>query len=295
MKTSPYGVKQIAKREGSVLHVYKDSKGLPTAGVGHLLSAGENQLYPVGSKITQAQSDDWLITDLREAEDAVNSIGVDLTQNEFDALVSLTFNIGVGGFEHSSVARELKKGDSKMVVASAILLWDKPPEIRGRRRTEYNQFLTPYKQVSAAVASDNPTNDSVISDATSDPLQSDTSGTPPPITTSVEKVESQATQTDSTTSVTQTTVTAEQPKGDGPEVMPTQISQNGPLAKWLVGSGIGTTIGGSVLGWLTGHLDSTAIIVLAVVFLICVLIFRGTITDAIRMQTAANPDMKNVS
>jgi lysozyme len=167
MKTSAFGIKAIAKREGTILHVYKDSKGLPTAGVGHLITAAEKAEYPVGKHITQAQSDQWLAADLKECEDAVNSLGVSLKQNEFDALVSLTFNIGVAGFKRSTVARRLRAGDKKGA-AEAILMWNKPPEIQGRRRTEYNQFLTPYK-VSAAADQDLQPN-GAVSDATSNPL-----------------------------------------------------------------------------------------------------------------------------
>lgn len=148
MRTSKEGLRLITQREGKILHVYRDSKGLPTAGVGHLLLPDEKKAMPVGTKITQQQCDEWLAADLKECEDAVNGLGVKLTQNEFDALVSLTLNIGVGGFNRSTVARRLKAGDHK-AAAEAILLWDKPKEIQGRRRGEYHQFKTPY---SAAVS-----------------------------------------------------------------------------------------------------------------------------------------------
>lgn len=154
MKTSPLGIKAIAKREGTILHVYKDSKGLPTAGVGHLIKPEEKAAFPLGKKITQAQSDAWLAADLEECETAVNSLGVKLKQHQFDALVSLAFNIGVAGFKRSTVARKLKAGDTAGA-AEAILLWDKPPEIQGRRRTEYNQFLHDYK-IPATVPAVNP-------------------------------------------------------------------------------------------------------------------------------------------
>jgi lysozyme len=152
MKTSEYGLKQIKRREGVVLHVYRDSKRLPTAGVGHLLTQEENQHLPVGAPITQAQSDTWLKEDLGECETCINTVVKPrLKQNEFDALVSLAFNIGVAGFKRSTVVRRLNAGD-KAGAASAILLWNKPPEIQGRRRTEYNQFRTPYTVSTAAAA-----------------------------------------------------------------------------------------------------------------------------------------------
>jgi len=144
-----------------VLHVYLDSKGLPTAGVGHLLDAEEKAEFKLGAKISQAQSDAWLAADLKDSEDAVNSsVHTTLTQNEFDALVSLTFNIGVHGFEHSTVVKKLNAGDKKGA-AEAILLWNKPPEIQGRRRTEYLQFLNPYKVSAPSATKTTPTDDMI--------------------------------------------------------------------------------------------------------------------------------------
>lgn len=162
MRTSDRGLKLITQREGKVMRVYKDSKGLPTAGVGHLLLPAEKKAMPVGTPITETQCQNWLKADLAGCEEVVNGIGAKLAQNEFDACVSLAFNIGESGFARSTVARRLKAGDHKGA-ASAILLWNKPPEIQGRRRGEYHQFLTPYTSTAVSTAhsgetapSDNP-------------------------------------------------------------------------------------------------------------------------------------------
>jgi lysozyme len=292
MKTSAFGIKAIAKREGTILHVYKDSKGLPTAGVGHLITAAEKAEYPVGKHITQAQSDNWLAVDLKECEDAVNSLGVSLKQNEFDALVSLTFNIGVAGFKRSTVARRLRAGDKKGA-AEAILMWNKPPEIQGRRRTEYNQFLTPYK-VSAAVPDIDPQSNGAVSDATSNPLSD--SPIQPPITTAVEQTETKATDsTGDQTTATETKVTATIPKGDHPEAAPTQVSKNGPLAKWIAGGGGLGALGTLVWGYIQSNPSAVGIGIICGTALIIAIIYRGAITDAIRMQIAADPDKKNVT
>src|SRR4051812_4489701 len=132
MKTSREGLRLITQREGKILHVYKDSQGYPTAGVGHLLTPAEKRAMPVGTKITQQQCDNWLEDDLAECEEVINSLGVKLSQNEFDALASLAFNIGVGnrktgkgGLIGSTVVRRLRAGDHR-AAAEAILLWNKP-------------------------------------------------------------------------------------------------------------------------------------------------------------------------
>jgi hypothetical protein len=67
-------------------------------------------------------------------------VRVPLTQGQFDALVSLCFNIGGSGFRKSTVVRRLNEGNYRGA-ADAFLMWNKPPEIMGRRRSEYKQFL----------------------------------------------------------------------------------------------------------------------------------------------------------
>lgn len=141
MITSADGRSRIRGREGEILHAYRDTKGIWTIGVGHTgLVFGK----PItsGMTITKDQSDTLLIGDLRVAETAVNLSlpATGIKQNQFDALVSLTFNIGSGAYKTSTVARNLKAG-SIVDAGKAILLWNKPKEIIGRRQTEYNQFF----------------------------------------------------------------------------------------------------------------------------------------------------------
>lgn len=81
---------------GFILTVYKDSRGLPTVGCGHLVVAADK--LKVGDKITEAQAKQFLKSDLNTAESAVNkNVNVPLHQYEYDALVSLTFNTGAHG------------------------------------------------------------------------------------------------------------------------------------------------------------------------------------------------------
>lgn len=98
-------------------------------------------------------------------------------------------------------------------------------------------------------------------------------------------------QTEGMTTAVETTA----PAGDPPHVPPVQVSQNGPLARWIVGGGGLSAIGTMVWGFIQGNLNAIAIAVICATLLIVVLIFRGAITDAIRMQTAADPNKKNVS
>jgi putative chitinase len=85
------------------------------------------------------------------------------------------------------------------------------------------------------------------------------------------------------------------PAGDPPEATPVQVSQNGPLAKWIAGGGGLTAIGTFVWGYIQSNPSAVGIAVVCLTLLIIAIIFRGAITDAIRMQTAADPNKKNVS
>jgi lysozyme len=94
MKTSSVGVELIKRFEGLKLKAYLCSAGVPTIGYG-------NTFYPNGKKvqlgdtITQNQADELLIDILKKFEAIVNrKLKVKVNQNQFDALVSHTFNTG---------------------------------------------------------------------------------------------------------------------------------------------------------------------------------------------------------
>jgi lysozyme len=136
VKTSPDGLARLTKREGKRNKAYLDSKGIPTIGVGHT----GPEVY-IGLAWTDQQIEDALKDDVGECEDAINKyVTVPLKQNQFDALVSFIFNVGVMGFRRSSLLKVLNLGLYDMA-AQGFLSWDKPPEIRGRRQQEYEQFL----------------------------------------------------------------------------------------------------------------------------------------------------------
>lgn len=140
MKMSPAGRAKLIAREGAKLHAYKDTVGVWTIGVGHTSAAGEPHVTP-GLTITKAECDAIFARDLVQYERAVDkAVKVSVTQGEFDAMVSLCFNIGIGGFSKSSVVRLLNRGD-RAGAAAAFMMWDKPAEIIGRRRGEQKQFM----------------------------------------------------------------------------------------------------------------------------------------------------------
>jgi lysozyme len=90
MKISESGLSFLIAQEGEVLTVYKDIAGKDTIGVGHLVLPGEN----FRGGITTGQSRQLLKKDVEKTESLINSrIKVPLSQNQYDALGSLVFNI----------------------------------------------------------------------------------------------------------------------------------------------------------------------------------------------------------
>ena len=129
----------ITKEEGFRNRAYKDSKGLLTIGVGHLIKDSEPHL--INATLTDEQVKDLLKSDLRWCSEAVeSSVRVTLTQNQFDALYSLCFNIGEGAFKKSTVLKKINQNDLNGA-ADAILMWNKPEVLINRRKRERALFL----------------------------------------------------------------------------------------------------------------------------------------------------------
>lgn len=140
MKMSTEGRKRLIQREGKRLRAYKDSVGVWTIGVGHTTMAGP-PIVSTGLTITDSECDQILARDLVQFEEAINkAVTAKLNQNQFDALCSFCFNVGTGGFARSTVVKRINAGDT-VGAADALLMWNKPPEIMGRRRSERTQFL----------------------------------------------------------------------------------------------------------------------------------------------------------
>lgn len=94
LSISNNGLDLIKRFEGCKLTAYKDSIGIPTIGFGH------TDGVKMGQTITQAQADAFLKSDCASAEKAVNSYTkYNWNQNQFDALVSFTFNCGSGNLK----------------------------------------------------------------------------------------------------------------------------------------------------------------------------------------------------
>lgn len=140
MHISDKGIHFIVKEEGERLKAYKCPAGVWTIGVGHTGNVKE------GDKITKEQSRELLKHDLKRFEQCVNiNCHVTLKNHEFDALISLAFNIGCEAFKNSTLLRkinskssieDIEKEFNKWVYGGGRVL----PVLVGRRKREFKLF-----------------------------------------------------------------------------------------------------------------------------------------------------------
>lgn len=147
---SDQGLENIRQYEKYRDYVYSDQANKSTIGYGHLLLPGEDKQFANGIDAETAQA--LLAKDIGIAEAAVKRlVKVPLSQQEYDALVSLAYNIGTGkdGFAGSTVLKKLNEGDYP-AAAEAILMWDKITQggakiksngLVKRRGNEHSLFL----------------------------------------------------------------------------------------------------------------------------------------------------------
>ncbi len=120
MRVSNSGVALLKRFEGLELEAYQDIAGIWTIGYGH---TGPD-VQP-GMKISEREAEELLKRDLKPREEAVaRLVSVSLNQNEFDALVSFVYNVGIEAFKGSTARRRLNAKD-RVGAAEALTWWNK--------------------------------------------------------------------------------------------------------------------------------------------------------------------------
>jgi lysozyme len=153
VKTSQAGINLIKQFEGCRLEAYQDIVGVWTIGYG-----STKDVYP-GLVITQEEAEDTLVERLADEFEpgVMSAIGnAPTTQNQFDAMISLAWNIGVGAFKRSSLARCHKAGyydaAANMFKAYSHAGGKFVPALQIRRAAEEALYRAPDGSVTASVA-----------------------------------------------------------------------------------------------------------------------------------------------
>ena len=138
LKISREGVILIKSFEGFRPRAVRRDDGRWVVGYGHTLSARE------GATVTEAEAELLLQYDLVPIAKALNSVSQPLNQNQFDALASFAFSVGLDRFQCSNVLERLTSGDTAQA-AEAMVGWTDPMPVisaEHRRATERALFVT---------------------------------------------------------------------------------------------------------------------------------------------------------
>ena len=147
MKLSDNGFRLLGELEGIVLRPYKDSVGIPTIGIGSTYYEDGTKVKMTDKAITKERAIQLAKNVVKSFEQQVNkSILLPMTQNQFDAMVLLCYNIGESGFAKSSVVKNFNAGNLQKA-ADSFLLWNKAggrvvQGLVNRRKKERDLFLS---------------------------------------------------------------------------------------------------------------------------------------------------------
>jgi len=156
-------VERIRKPSDSLIDFLKDEEGYSdegynigdgkiTIGWGHAEDVGDSQ-YEVGQKISKQEAEKLLRQDVKVASDALNrildkwesdGIKVDINQDMYDAMTSMSYNMGIGNFRNSDFIQMVKRGEMEKakeeIKSVSSQMFNKYPGLKKRRKKESEMF-----------------------------------------------------------------------------------------------------------------------------------------------------------
>lgn len=141
MRTSQRGINLIKQHEGLRLEAYRCPAGIYTIGYGH--TAGVRR----GDVIDERRAEQLLADDLKKFEGVVSRECPGVNQNQFDALVSFTFNLGETNLRKSTLLKCVKANPDNQNIYTEFLRWNKSkgevlPGLIRRRKAEADLYFS---------------------------------------------------------------------------------------------------------------------------------------------------------
>lgn len=125
MKINSKGIQLIKTFEGCLLNAYLDSVKVATIGYGATYYQNGSKVK-IGDKITQEQANELLVFHLEVFADGVDDlIDSELNENQFSALVSFAFNLGLGNLKKSTLLKKVNQNPEDKTIADEFLRWNK--------------------------------------------------------------------------------------------------------------------------------------------------------------------------
>jgi len=137
------GYKALHQREGLKLKPYLDTKGIPTIAMGNTFYLNGKKVTMNDRKLTLSEASELgKITADNFAKTVDKLVTSEVNQNQFNALVSLAYNIGLNGFKNSTVLRKVNINPKDETIGKAFMMWTKDKELIGRRESEAKQYFS---------------------------------------------------------------------------------------------------------------------------------------------------------
>ncbi len=144
MKLDKSGLEELHKREGLRLKPYLDTRGVPTIAIGNTYYLDGRKVTMNDKQLSKEQAIELGNTTADNfSKQVLKLLKNNINQNQFNALVSLAYNIGITGFKNSTVLRKVNVNPNDKTIADAFMMWTKNPELIGRRKSEVNQYFKP--------------------------------------------------------------------------------------------------------------------------------------------------------
>lgn len=142
MKLDENGYRALHEREGLRLKPYLDTRGIPTIAMGNTYYSDGRKVTMQDNALTNEQAQ-WLAKTTADkfAFEVDKLVKSNVNQNQFNALVSLAYNIGLNGFKNSTVLRLVNANPGNGKIQDAFMMWTKNPELIGRRKAEVKQYF----------------------------------------------------------------------------------------------------------------------------------------------------------
>lgn len=149
MRTNKRGLELIKEFEGLRLKPYLCSADVPTVGYGSTFYENGNKVSLYDKPISRARAEQLLINTITHFEKQLYPIlsGLMLNDNQFSALVSFTFNVGVANFKKSTLLKIIKENPNDKDITEQFLRWNKAnkkelPGLTRRRQAEAKLYFS---------------------------------------------------------------------------------------------------------------------------------------------------------
>lgn len=116
----------IKNKEGLRLKAYQDSAGIWTIGYGSIIYENKKPVRK-GDIITEQQADELIENEISAKSAKVNAAlgNVSVNQNQFNALVSFAYNVGIGALLSSTLLKRIKANPADPKIRNAFMMWNK--------------------------------------------------------------------------------------------------------------------------------------------------------------------------